>query len=62
MIDPMGFDPERQYENFRLSFDYRLAQWCETLLLLRAPRWGRPALSGVPVQLAHDFHGKLRPM
>jgi len=59
MIDRMGFDPAREYENFRLAFEYKLAQWCETLLLLRAPRWGRPALSGVPVQLAHDFHGKL---
>jgi len=59
MMDRMAFDPEREYENFRLTFEYKLAQWCETLLLLRAPRWGRADLSGVPVQLAHDFHGKL---
>jgi hypothetical protein len=59
MMDRMGFDPDREYGNFRLTFEYKLAQWCETVLLLRAPRVGRPDLSGVPVQLAHDFHNKL---
>lgn len=49
----------REYENFRLRFEYKLAKWAEAAVVLRAPRMGRPMRSGLAVVLAHDFHGLL---
>lgn len=46
----------REYEDFRLRFEYKLARWAEAAVYLRAPRGGRPANTGVAVILAHDFH------
>jgi hypothetical protein len=56
-----GFQPnwlhtEREYENFRLHLEYKLAQWAEAAVILRAPRLGRPVQSGVAIYLAHDYH------
>lgn len=56
-----GFQPnwihtDREYENFRLQFEYRLAQWAEAAVYLRAPRLGRPGHSGLAISLAHDYH------
>ncbi len=45
-----------EYENFRLRFEYKLAQWAEAAVVMRAPRWGRPAQAGVAIVLAHDYH------
>ncbi len=45
-----------EYENFRLEFEYKLAQWAETSVLLRAPEVGRPSQSGLSIYLAHDYH------
>lgn len=45
-----------EYENFRLHFEYKLAQWAETTVLRRAPEAGRPAQSSLASFLAHDFH------
>lgn len=45
-----------EYENFRLRFEYKLAQWAEASVVLRAPRLGRPAQAGIALVLAHDFH------
>jgi len=48
-----------EYENFRLSFEYKLAKWAETSVLLRAPEVGRPAQAGLSLFLAHDFHKQI---
>ncbi len=45
-----------EYENFRLHFEYRLAQWGEAAVVLRAPRLGRPMQAGLALYLAHDYH------
>ncbi|MBL8230493.1 MAG: DUF1080 domain-containing protein [Bryobacterales bacterium] len=50
---------EREYENFRLTFEYKLAQWAEAAVILRAPRTERPQHAGLTIMLAHDFHNKL---
>jgi hypothetical protein len=49
----------QEYENFRLSFEYKLAQWAEAAVYLRAPRSERPAQGGLAIVLAHDFHKQL---
>jgi hypothetical protein len=48
----------REYENFRLRFEYRPAQWAEMAVLLRAPRTERPQHAGAAIFLGHDFHNK----
>lgn len=49
----------QEYENVRLSFEYKLAQWAEAAVYLRAPRDGRPGDAGLSIVLAHDFHKQL---
>ena len=49
---------EREYGDLRLRFAYRLDQWAEAIVVLRAHAHGRPTLTGIPIQLAHDFHNK----
>ena len=56
---PNWYRTADEYENVKISFEYNLAQWAETALLLRAPRFGRPAQSGIAVMLAHDFHNQV---
>ena len=46
-----------EYGDVRVRFEYRLAQWAEAVVVLRAHAVGRATLTGIPVQLAHDFHG-----
>lgn len=48
----------REYEELHLVFEYKLAQWSEAAVVLRAPKWGRPMRAGVAITLAHDFHKK----
>jgi hypothetical protein len=38
-----------EYENFRLTFEYKLSQWAEAAVILRAPRMGRPMQSGIAI-------------
>lgn len=58
---PNWLHTEREYEDFRLDFDYKLDQWAEAAVILRAPRMGRPIHSGSAIQLAHDFHNEVTP-
>ncbi len=51
-----GWFSDREYENLKLSFDYKLAQWAEAAIVLRTPKTGRPVQQGVSITLAHDFH------
>lgn len=55
---PHWIHSPREYENFRLRFEYRPAQWAEMAVLLRAPRSERPQHAGAAVFLGHDFHNK----
>jgi hypothetical protein len=50
-----------EYEDFKLKFEYRLAQWAEAAVILRAPRSDRPQGGGITVILAHDFHNETTP-
>ena len=54
-----GWFSEREYENVKVTFDYKLAQWAEASFVLRTPRIGRPIQQGVAIFLAHDFHQKM---
>ncbi len=49
---------EEEFEDFELTFEYRLDQWAEAAVFLRAPRTARPWHAGVAIMLAHDFHDK----
>lgn len=52
---------QAEYSDVSLRFEYRLAQWAEAIVVLRAHAYGRPTLTGIPVQLAHDFHNQRTP-
>jgi hypothetical protein len=47
---------EGEYENFVLRFEYKLAQWAEAAVYVRAPRSERPGEGGLAISLCHDFH------
>lgn len=51
---------EREFGDVRLRFSYRLDQWAEAVVVvvLRAHSAGRQTFTGIPVQLAHDFHNR----
>lgn len=51
----------REFEDFRLTFDYKLEQWAEAAVILRAPRTDRPQHAGLTLVLAHDFHNEITP-
>lgn len=53
-----GWWSAREYENVRVRFEYKLAQWAEAAVVFRTPQVGRPIQQGVAVFLAHDFHQK----
>ncbi|MDX2268396.1 MAG: family 16 glycoside hydrolase [Bryobacter sp.] len=53
-----GWTSEREYENVRIEFEYKLEQWAEAALCLRTATVGRPVAQGVSLFLAHDFHQK----
>lgn len=55
----LGARTAEEYEDLRLSFDYKLAQWAEAAVVVRAPRYGRPLRAGVAITLAHDFHQQI---
>ncbi|MBN8733257.1 MAG: DUF1080 domain-containing protein [Acidobacteria bacterium] len=46
---------EREYENVRVRFEYKLSQWTEAAIVLRAPRSERPLRAGIALYLADDF-------
>lgn len=48
-----------EYEDFRLRFEIKPAQWAETAVLLRAARSDRPHHTGLALILAHDFHNQV---
>ena len=58
---PNWLRSEAEYENFHLTFEYKLAQWAEAAVILRAPRAGRPMQAGVAIFLGHDFHENISP-
>jgi len=47
---------DSDHQDFRLRFEYKLAQWAEAAVILRAPRSDRPQHAGLTITLAHDFH------
>lgn len=49
------------YEDFRLRFEYKLDQWAEAAVVLRAARSQRPQHTGITLVLAHDFHKETTP-
>lgn len=55
---PNWLRSDRIYQDFRIRFEYKPAQWAETALLLRAPRTARPQHAGLAIFLGHDFHNK----
>jgi hypothetical protein len=50
-----------EYEDFKLTFEYKLAQWAEAAVILRAPLSDRPQGAGVTLMLSHDFHHETTP-
>lgn len=58
---PHWLRSDGEYHAFTLTFEYRLAQWAEAAVVVRAPKWGRPMRAGVALTLAHDFHQKKHP-
>jgi hypothetical protein len=50
-----------EYQDFRLRFEYKLNQWAEGAVILRAPRSARPQHAGLTLVLAHDFHNETTP-
>ncbi len=51
----------REYEDFRLRFEYKLDRWAEAAVVLRAARSQRPQHTGIALVLAHDFHRETTP-
>jgi hypothetical protein len=51
-----GYFSPREFENAKVTFEYKLDQWAEAAVVLRTPKVGRPIQQGVAVFLAHDFH------
>lgn len=49
---------DTDHQDFRLRFEYKLAQWAEAAVILRAPRSDRPQHAGLTITLAHDFHNE----
>jgi hypothetical protein len=54
---PCWIRTPNEYGDFRMSFEIRLNAWAEAMLILRAPKTGRPSKTGVAIVFAHDFHG-----
>jgi hypothetical protein len=51
----------REYDDFHLSLDYKLDEWAEAAVILRAARSEHPQHTGITIMLAHDFHHELTP-
>lgn len=58
---PNWLRTEREYEDFHLSLDYKLDEWAEAAVILRAARSERPQHTGISIVLAHDFHHEVTP-
>ena len=58
---PNWVHTQAEFEDFQLRFEYKLAQWAEAAVLLRAPRTDRPQQAGLAIILAHDFHNETTP-
>ena len=58
---PNWLRTEREYEDFHLSLDYKLDEWAEAAVILRAARSERPQHTGITIVLAHDFHHEVTP-
>jgi hypothetical protein len=58
---PHWVHTEREYADFHLTFDYKLDQWAEAAVLLRAARSDRPQHTGLALVLTHDFHHDVTP-
>lgn len=58
---PNWLRSEAEYENFRLTFQYKVAQWTEAAVIVRAPSAGRPMQSGIAIFFGHDFHENITP-
>lgn len=58
---PNWIRTESEYEDFRLEFEYKLEQWAEAGVILRAPRTARPQHAGITLVLTHDFHNETTP-
>lgn len=56
---PNWVHTRQEFEDFRLTFEYKLSQWAEAAVYLRAPRAGRPGHAGIALVLAHDFHKQI---
>jgi len=52
---------DSDHQDFRLRFEYKLAQWAEAAVILRAPRSDRPQHTGLTITLAHDYHKESTP-
>lgn len=50
-----------EFEDFRLTFEYKLDQWTEAAVIVRAPRTARPQHAGITLVLTHDFHNESTP-
>jgi len=50
-----------EFGDFRLKFEYKLSQWAEAALIVRAPRSERPQHAGLTLMLAHDYHNETTP-
>lgn len=51
---PNWLRSEKEYENFVLKIDYRMAGWCETGIFLHAPLYGDLTQTGIRLHLRHD--------
>ncbi len=52
---------DTEHQDFRLRFEYKLAQWAEAAVILRAARSDRPQHTGITITLAHDYHKESTP-
>lgn len=52
---------DAEHQDFLLRFEYKLAQWAEAAVILRAPRSDRPQHAGLTITLAHDYHKESTP-
>jgi hypothetical protein len=58
---PKWLRTAEEFEDFRLRFEYKLDQWAEAAVVLRAPRTARPQHAGITLVLTHDFHNESTP-
>ncbi len=52
---------DREHQDFRLRFEYKLTQWAEAAVIVRASRSDHPQHAGLTIPLAHDYHNESTP-